>query len=364
MGRVSLPQPGGRAADAGELDSGEAGAGSDGRSRPSTRPSVSDSSQDPRARCGATSVAVDLGRHHSRLARQAPHQGLELVAESRHRLEAIPRRLRERAVEHRLQRGQRPRVRLDERPGRRVDDGVQHLDRVAPAKRRLAGDHLVEHDAEAEHVAPVIGLLSGRLLGRAVAHRAVRDADLGERVVRARRGARPGVGALAHQHLGQAEVQDLGLAPRAHDDVRGLEVAVHDAAGVGDRECVGQLDRDRERGKRLERAAAHELLERRALDVLQHDVVEAVGLPDVVDGLDVGVVEDRAQRRLALEAPPGRLARRRVGTQRLDHDHAAEAHVERLERRGLAALAQRLEDPIVRERAAGAEGCHRDARPL
>ena len=98
---------------------------------------------------------------------------------------------------------------------------------------------------------------------------------------------------------------------------------------------------------------AHELLERRPLHVLQHDVVEAVRLADVVDRLDVRVVEGRAQRRLALEAPPGGLARGEVGPQRLDHDRPAQPQVVGLERGRLAALAQR------RRRSGSATACCR-----
>ncbi len=129
---------------------------------------------------------------------------------------------------------------------------------------------------------------------------------------------------------------------------------------VGHREGVGELDRDRERGERLERPSVHELLEGRALHVLQHDVVEPVRLPEVVDGLDVRVVESGAEDRLALEAPPRGLARGEIGPEGLDDDGAAEPQVVGLEGGGLASLAQRVDDSVVRERAAGAEGRHRE----
>ena len=213
-----------------------------------------------------------------------------------------------------------------------VDDRVQHLDRVAAAERGHAGDHLVEHDAEAEDVGAVVGGLARRLLRGAVAHRAVGHADLGQGIVGPRRRRVPPVSRVVrHEHLGEAEVEDPRLAAGPDDDVGGLEVAVHDPARVGHREGVGELDRDRERGERLERPPAHELLEGRPLHVLQHDVVEAVRLPDVVDALDVRVVEGGAQGRLALEAPPRGLARGELRLQGLDHDGAAEPQVLGLE---------------------------------
>src|SRR5512139_2997422 len=60
-------------------------------------------------------------------------------------------------------------------------------------------------------------------------------------------------------------------------------------------------------------ATAHELLQRRPVHVLEDDVVEPLRLAEVVDALDVGVVEGGAEDRLALEAPPGRVARGEVG---------------------------------------------------
>ncbi len=300
-----------------------------------------------------------LGRHHAGLARDPAHQRLEVVAEGGHRLVAVAGVLRHRAVEQRLQQRERPRIDLADRARRLVDHGVQDFDRVAAAERRAARDHLVEHDAEAEDVGAVVGDLAARLLGRAVAHRAVGHADLGDGVVRPRRRRALRLRVVGDQQLGEAEVEDARLPVRSHDDVGGLEVAVDDAGGVSDRERVGDLDRDRQREQRLERAARHVLLERRALHVLQDDVVEPVRLADVVDRLDVGVVERGAERRLALEAAARRLAQGELRLQRLDHDGAREPQVLRLERRRLAAVAQRVDDPVVRDRAAGAGDRHR-----
>ena len=133
---------------------------------------------------------------------------------------------------------------------------------------------------------------------------------------------------------------------------------------VGHRERVGELDRDRERGQRLQRPAVHELLEGRALHVLEHDVVEAVRLPDVVDPLDVRVVEGGAQLRLALEPRARGVARGEVRLEGLDDHGPVQAQVLGLERGRLAALAEGVDDPVVRERAAGAEAGHRGRDPL
>jgi hypothetical protein len=73
----------------------------------------------------------------------------------------------------------------------------------------------------------------------------------------------------------------------------------------------------------------------------------------------MGVVERGAERRLALEAAARRLAQGELGLQRLDHDGTREPQVLGLERRRLAAVPQRVDDPVMRDRAARAEVRHR-----
>ena len=365
MGRFSLPQLGGR-------EGAPVGVGAE-RGFPcgdrGSQPAQHAAEGVGERPGGAGALWLEEGRgrlrgHEARLARQAPHERLQLVAEGGHRLVPVARRLRHRPVEDRLEGGEGPGVHVGDRARGGVDDRVQHLDRVAAAERGHAGDHLVEHDAEAEDVGAVVGGLARRLLRGAVAHRAVGHADVRQGIVGLRRRRRAALRGVRHEHLGEAEVEDPRLAAGPDDDVGGLEVAVDDPARVSHREGVGDLDRDRESGERLERPPVHELLEGRPFHVLQHDVVEAVRLPDVVDALDVRVVEGGAQGRLALEAPPRGLARGELRLQGLDHDGAAEPQVLGLEGGGLASLAQRVDDAVVRDRAAGAEARHRGREPL
>ena len=74
---------------------------------------------------------------------------------------------------------------------------------VAPVNSRRAGEHLVEHAAAREDVAPAVHALAGDLLGRHVAERAEDDALGGPRHRRGR--ASPVVEALQRE----AEVEDL-----------------------------------------------------------------------------------------------------------------------------------------------------------
>ena len=122
-------------------------------------------------------------------------------------------------------------------------------DRVEDDRRRLARErqrarrHLVEHRPEREQVRARVRELAARLLRRHVRHRAHRRA--GRREVADRLEAGDGAVAPAPPAFdpGEAEVEDLHLPARVHEDVRRLDVAVDDAAGVRRLERVRDLDR-------------------------------------------------------------------------------------------------------------------------
>ena len=71
----------------------------------------------------------------------------------------------------------------------------------------------------------------------------------------------------------------------------------------------------------------HAVAERLALQQLGDDVGRAVVLPGVVDGDDVGMVEDAGGPGLLLEAADAVRGRRRVGVEDLEGDLAGEAQV-------------------------------------
>ena len=92
----------------------------------------------------------------------------------------------------------------------------------------------VEHrGAERPHVGGLVATATGRDLGREVGRRPGDDAGLGEGGIR--RDAR------------DAEVGQLHLPGAVDQDVRRLDVAVHDPGGVGGGQGVGGLDQQRAR---------------------------------------------------------------------------------------------------------------------
>ena len=196
---------------------------------------------------------------------------------------------------------------LGERP---QDDGVQGGGQARPdgARRVGLGGHLLEGDRhrrfalERDHAGEqlvedhpdrvqvgggahrvALGLLGREVLGGA--HDRARERHV--------RGARPG----------DAEVRHARPPLFVEDHVVGLEVAVDDAAPVGEARRAQDLHDDLDRARRVERALfAHDRLQRAAGHVLHGDVVGAVPLAAVEDGHDVRVRQGGRARGLAPEA--------------------------------------------------------------
>jgi hypothetical protein len=178
----------------------------------------------------------------------------------------------------------------------------RELDGRVPGERRAAGEHLVEHDADAVHVGGGGAHAGARLLGRHVARRAD---DRG----------RPPVAAALGQPR-HPEVRDLDPAVGRDQDVGRLDVAVDQPAGVRRRQRLRELLGDPARLRHRWPAAAQAACQALALDQLGH-VVEALGRgADVEDLHDPGVADRSQELGLALEAPhPVGI----LGPPRLDH---------------------------------------------
>ena len=197
---------------------------------------------------------------------------------------------------------------------------------------RLAGQQLVEQGAERVDVGAGVDVLAPRLLRRHVRGRAHDVSDRG----RGRAG--PGVGLLdlvvadlalaaAGQVLGQAPVDDHGLAEVADHHVGRLDVAVDDALAVRVGDRLGHREHVRQEGHALVEAALllDELLERPPRDQL-HRVVRIARRPaaGLVHRDDARVLQPGGDERLAHE--PG-LGRRRALQELLDGDRPAKQAV-------------------------------------
>src|SRR5439155_22188071 len=107
--------------------------------------------------------------------------------------------------------------------------------------------------------------------------------------------------------LGQAEVEHFGFAARGDIDIGGLDVPVDEALRVRRVESIDDLDREVEQLPERERFFANLVVERPALEQLEHEERTALVVAKLVDGADVGMVERRGNAGLAQE-PIERLA--------------------------------------------------------
>ena len=125
-------------------------------------------------------------------------------------------------------------------------DLLQHLVEVLPEDQRFAGEHLEKDRAQPVHVGAFVGGAATRLLGRHIEGGAKAPPGLGELQ------GQPGLagdlfgprGSGFAPHLGQAPVQHGHFTKRSHQQIGGLEVAVHHARVVGVFQGLGSADQD------------------------------------------------------------------------------------------------------------------------
>ena len=142
------------------------------------------------------------------------------------------------------------------------------------------------------------------------------------------------------------------------EDVRRLQVPVHDVLLVRRRQPPRDLHRDRQHLRDRERAALDPLLERFPFEQLLDQVRHALERADVVDVEDVGMGERRGRLRLALEPPKALGVLGELRRQHLDRDVAAEAGVARPVHLAHAARADRGDDLIGAEAITGLHRAH------
>jgi hypothetical protein len=186
----------------------------------------------------ASDRGTNCGEHH-RCGEQSlatgSHLGSQRLSSSRDKLVpglvAVVRLLGERLREHRLQPRQRGWLLLEVRED---DRGVG-----AAAERRPPGQALVQQAAERVEVGAPVQVVTANLLG-------------GDVVDSAERAARSDTGRLLRQSSGEPEVGQVAVATHVDQNVRRLDVAVHETALVRGVERVRDLFQQRQCALRRE----------------------------------------------------------------------------------------------------------------
>ena len=214
-----------------------------------------------------------------------------------------------------------------------------------------AGDHFIEHRAKREDIRSGIRGFSLGLFGRHVGGGAEDRAFLGLQTPVCGRGSRrhPFVDRLAAGvgELRQSEVEHLEWTFIADHDVGRLEVPVKNAGGVCGCQRVRDLNGVAERGADTQPAAANQMSERGARDVLHRDEVDAVGLPDLINRDDVRMIQGGSGSGLLNEALTSLSIDRAIRLEQLDRDGPAEARIDGAVDDAHPAFAERLQDLVM-----------------
>jgi hypothetical protein len=117
------------------------------------------------------------------------------------------------------------------------------------------------------------------------------------------------------------------LTSLRNKDVRRLDVAMHNPAGVSRIERIRDLNSQLKQLRNLQRTPLDHMLEGAPLQILHGDKSLPVLLPDVVDGADVRMVESRSSLRLALKTAEGLSVFGNVVRQELEGNKAVQANV-------------------------------------
>ena len=167
-----------------------------------------------------------------------------------------------------------------------VDDFVNDRRNILADEWFFAGQHLIKNYAQAEEVRPSIQLAAFYLLGGHVVRRAQHL---------------PGIGDLP-AGLGNAKVHDLYRAVPGNHDVGRFYVAMNNSVGMRVIQPAANLPRKLQHFFRRQDALfRQQFMQRGAFNELHGDVENSVLLAGVINGNDVGMIEDARRARFILE---------------------------------------------------------------
>ena len=239
------------------------------------------------------------------------------------------------------------RIQPHRRHWRLVQDGFEQQRSRVPAERQRACRHLVQHRAKRKQIGARIERLAARLLRRHISHRADRRSRRGQLVH-----AEVGLGRIPGNRrfqLGQTKIENLPVPAAGDKNIGRLNVAVNDALGVRRIERIGHIDRNSQQRLQFERRVVDGMLQRQAIQKFHDDEGAAVGLPDVVNRADVGMIQRRGRLRLAMKSAQRLGIACHAFGKELQRDETVEARVLGFVDHAHAAAAQLLQDPVMRD---------------
>ena len=288
---------------------------------------------------GSPSTTIRVPGGEDLRGQRKPAQGhLHVLLQLRHGLVAVVRIAGHRALDDPAEADGERGGGIARREGDHAGGGpVEAGGDVFAVEGRHAGQDVVEHRAQAEHVGPLVEPIARahRLLGRHERRRSAGSAPHVEVRVAGDDHARHLVGHAARRPDDrQSPVDQVDLSERSRQDVARLDVAVQDAAAVGEGDGLADLEKG---GHHLAQRLGETGLPPGArapvgqgvpLDPLHREVAVPLAIDaDLVHGRDVRVIELRRNLRLADE--PLDLARPggQIGRQDLHGGDAQEAEI-------------------------------------
>ena len=214
-----------------------------------------------------------------------------------------------------------------------IENGIDHRLVVIPLEGAPAGEHLVKHYAQGPNIGAVVDALAAGLLRRHVGDRSRGGLLFGDL---------PG-----SDQFGQSEVHDLGLVFGADHDVGRFDVPVDDALLVSLPEAPGHLDGDPEGLARIHGTGLDPVLQALSFDIRHGDKGLSVGLVDLEDGADIGMIQSRGGPGLAYKTLLGLRIAGQLRRQKLQGDGSAQADILGLIDHSHAALADLFQDLVM-----------------
>ncbi len=148
--------------------------------------------------------------------------------------------------------------------------------------------------------------------------------------------------------LGQSKVEDLRVPAFGDEDVRGLDVAMHDSSRMSGVECVRDFDGERQEDCFLQGTTGDAVRQGHAVQKLHGDEGMAVLFANVVDGADIGMVQGGSGLGFALKTSESVGIAGNVFGQELESNEAVKAGVFGFVNHAHAATAELLDDAVVR----------------